>query len=173
MNQLKKLSVFGAALLLVAGMAGCGSEEQEVQLTAQQEKDMSERLAPAGEVVLAGNVPEPTKVASAGPRSGEDIYNSKCVACHSSGAGGAPKPVWPVTGPPVLTRVWMYSMPMPSTEYAVCRRKACVWIAPMTRLKQRWIISWRRVNNRLFNDKNRAIGAVFLWLRTLRPSASI
>jgi cytochrome c5 len=91
MNQLKKLSVFGAALLLVAGMAGCGSEEQEVQLTAQQEKDMSERLAPAGEVVLAGNVPEPTKVASAGPRSGEDIYNSKCVACHSSGVGGAPK----------------------------------------------------------------------------------
>lgn len=91
MNQLKKLSVFGAALLLVAGMVGCGSEEQEVQLTAQQEKDMSERLAPAGEVVLAGNVPEPTKVASDGPRSGEEIYNSKCVACHSSGAGGAPK----------------------------------------------------------------------------------
>ena len=91
MYQLKKLGVFGAALLLVAGMAGCGSEEQEVQLTAQQEKDMSERLEPAGEVVLAGNVPEPTETASAGPRSGEDIYKSKCVACHTSGAGGAPK----------------------------------------------------------------------------------
>lgn len=91
MNQLKKLAVFASALLLAAGLAGCGSEKQEVQLTAQQEKEMSERLAPAGEVVLAGSVPEPTNVASAEPRSGEEIYNSKCVACHSSGAGGAPK----------------------------------------------------------------------------------
>lgn len=91
MNQLKKLSVFAAALLLGASIAGCGSEKQEVQLTAQQERDMSERLAPAGEVVLAGDVPAPAAAASAGPRSGEEIYNSKCVACHSSGAGGAPK----------------------------------------------------------------------------------
>ena len=29
--------------------------------------------------------------ASSGPRSGEDVYNSACMACHSTGAGGAPK----------------------------------------------------------------------------------
>ncbi len=29
--------------------------------------------------------------ASSGPRSGEDVYNAACMACHSTGAGGAPK----------------------------------------------------------------------------------
>jgi len=28
---------------------------------------------------------------AAGPRSGEDIYASKCIACHVSGAAGAQK----------------------------------------------------------------------------------
>ena len=90
-NGFEERGVGEYALLVVAGMAVCVCEAHEVTLTAHHEKERSERLAPAGEVVLAGNVPEPTKVASAGPRSGEDIYNSKCVACHSSGAGGAPK----------------------------------------------------------------------------------
>ncbi|MCL4132937.1 UNVERIFIED_CONTAM: hypothetical protein GTU68_017445 [Idotea baltica] len=30
-------------------------------------------------------------MASTGPRSGEDIFNKSCTACHSSGAAGAPK----------------------------------------------------------------------------------
>ena len=29
--------------------------------------------------------------ASSGPRSGEEVYNAACMACHSTGAGGAPK----------------------------------------------------------------------------------
>ncbi len=28
---------------------------------------------------------------AAGPRSGKDIYASKCIGCHASGAGGAQK----------------------------------------------------------------------------------
>jgi len=30
-------------------------------------------------------------LAAAGPKSGEEVYNSSCLACHSSGAAGAPK----------------------------------------------------------------------------------
>lgn len=29
--------------------------------------------------------------ASSGPRSGEDVYNAACMACHATGAAGAPK----------------------------------------------------------------------------------
>jgi cytochrome c5 len=29
--------------------------------------------------------------AAAGSRSGEDVYNTFCFACHSTGVGGAPK----------------------------------------------------------------------------------
>jgi len=92
MSQLKKTGLAAVALLLAMGIAGCGSESEEVKLTADQEKAMNERLAPAGEVVLEKDVPSaPVAAASSGPRSGEEVYNSKCSACHASGAAGAPK----------------------------------------------------------------------------------
>ncbi|TNE76294.1 MAG: cytochrome c5 family protein [Gammaproteobacteria bacterium] len=91
MSQLKKTGLAAVALLLALGIAGCGSESEEVKLTADQEKAMTERLAPAGEVVLEKDVPAPVAAVAAGPRSGEEIYTSKCSACHASGAAGAPK----------------------------------------------------------------------------------
>lgn len=45
-----------------------------------------EATAPAEAQVVA-----PAAVASSG-RSGADVYNSSCVACHSTGLAGAPKP---------------------------------------------------------------------------------
>lgn len=53
---------------------------------------ISSRLSPVGDVCMSGQecAAAPVVVAS-GPRSGGDIYDSKCVACHSSGAAGAPK----------------------------------------------------------------------------------
>ena len=52
---------------------------------------MSERLAPAGKVVLEKDVAVAAPAVAAGPRSGEDVYNKSCTACHSTGAAGAPK----------------------------------------------------------------------------------
>lgn len=54
--------------------------------------EISARVAPVGSLCMSGDecAAAPIVVAS-GPRSGEDIYNSKCIACHSSGAAGAPK----------------------------------------------------------------------------------
>ena len=53
---------------------------------------MAERIAPVGEMCMAGDscAAAPVAVAS-GPRSGEEVYSSKCIACHSTGAAGAPK----------------------------------------------------------------------------------
>lgn len=56
----------------------------------------SERIAPVGRVVLDGDtdvataaVVEETVVAQV--RSGPEVYNMACMACHTTGAGGAPK----------------------------------------------------------------------------------
>ncbi|MFT5420003.1 MAG: cytochrome c5 [Candidatus Endobugula sp.] len=54
--------------------------------------DISARTSPMGSLCMSGEqcAAAPIVVAS-GPRSGEDIYGSKCIACHGSGAAGAPK----------------------------------------------------------------------------------
>ncbi|HED19637.1 MAG TPA: cytochrome c5 family protein [Gammaproteobacteria bacterium] len=53
-----------------------------------------ENIRPVGEVNI-GSVPADSgatkAVAAAGPRSGEQVYNGACIACHASGVAGAPK----------------------------------------------------------------------------------
>lgn len=56
--------------------------------------ELAKRIAPVARVSIAGlsdgaGEPEPEPVAAA--MSGEDIYNSSCVACHGIGIAGAPK----------------------------------------------------------------------------------
>lgn len=61
-------------------------------VSAGYEDSIAERVAPVGEVCLQGEeCAASLQVAAAGPRSGEDVYNSACLACHASGAAGAPK----------------------------------------------------------------------------------
>jgi len=65
-----------------------------VDLTESQRAEIEARIAPVGEVCMQGDNScggAPAAVASSGPRSGEDVYNGACMACHSTGAGGAPK----------------------------------------------------------------------------------
>lgn len=63
---------------------------------ASVEDDIRARIAPVGEVCLQGDdecgaAAAPAASASAGPRSGDAVYNAVCTACHSTGAAGAPK----------------------------------------------------------------------------------
>lgn len=84
------LLVFG----LILGLAGCGSETKDVVLSPGQEKAVSERLAPDGQVVLESEVASaaPSAAAAGGePRPAEEIYNKSCMSCHMTGAAGAPK----------------------------------------------------------------------------------
>ena len=82
------LKICALIVLSMALLWGC-SAKPDRELTAAQEQAVAERIAPAGHVVKAGQVV--AAVATSGAlRAGVDIYNRNCVACHSSGVGGAP-----------------------------------------------------------------------------------
>lgn len=57
-----------------------------------REQAMLDRLSPIGTVCMAGDACAAAAVAAgpAGPRSGEEIYNGSCMACHMTGASNAP-----------------------------------------------------------------------------------
>ena len=79
------------ALSLVAAVMAFSAAA--VELTDQQRADIEARIKPVGEVCLQGDAEcggAATAVAS-GPRSGEEVFNAACMACHSTGAAGAPK----------------------------------------------------------------------------------
>ena len=74
--------------VILSALLGC------LIVFAVQAKDMSEdaikeRIKPVGSVHVAGA--QAAVAADAGPKSGADIYNAACVACHGSGVLGAPK----------------------------------------------------------------------------------
>ena len=81
---LKKLAILGFAGA-ISTVALAVTEEQRAAIT--------DRIKPHGEVCMQGDTScaAPVVAASSGPRSGEDVYNAACLACHSTGAGGAPK----------------------------------------------------------------------------------
>lgn len=53
--------------------------------TAMQEEAIANRIAPLARVVLK----DPNNVAAL--KTGEQVYQAQCVACHGVGAAGAPK----------------------------------------------------------------------------------
>lgn len=63
--------------------------------TASVEDDIRARIQPVGEVCVqgddCGSAAAATETASAGPRTGTEVYDAVCMACHSTGAAGAPK----------------------------------------------------------------------------------
>ena len=60
----------------------------------QSESNIANRIAPVGDVYLDGEIKSATAASSpseaAGPRTAQDIYNTYCMACHATGAAGAP-----------------------------------------------------------------------------------
>lgn len=79
---MKKLS---AALLLLSTTAIAQPYDN-----ALNEEAIKKRIAPIGSVYLAG-ANAAAEVVSSGPRSGEQVYQASCFACHGTGALGAPK----------------------------------------------------------------------------------
>jgi cytochrome c5 len=79
------------AYCFIAAMLSFNVAAQD--LTDKQRSEIEERIKPVGEACLEGDSScgGPAVVASSGPRSGEDVYNAACMACHSTGAAGAPK----------------------------------------------------------------------------------
>lgn len=64
-----------------------------IELSKDQRNAIEARIQPYSQICVAGDsscAAGGAAVAS-GPRSGEEIYNGACMACHSTGAAGAPK----------------------------------------------------------------------------------
>nr|WP_246261243.1 c-type cytochrome [Alteromonas ponticola] len=61
-----------------------------VQAQDMSEEAIKERIKPAGSVYVAG-VEAETAAAGGGVKSGEEVYNQACMACHGAGVLGAPK----------------------------------------------------------------------------------
>ena len=61
----------------------------------KSDHSISSRIAKLGTVCVAGDECETAVrsvvTVSSGPRSGEEVYNAACTACHTTGAAGAPK----------------------------------------------------------------------------------
>ena len=86
------LIVWAIAMIFIGFKAlnstSCDSSTSETMV----ENSVLERIKPVGEV----RIDTSTQVASAeivetAVRSGEEIYNSKCAGCHTSGVMGSPK----------------------------------------------------------------------------------
>lgn len=81
-------SILGGALAAILAVS-----VSAIELSDGQREAIESRIKPAGHSCMQGDnsCGSASAAASAGPRSGEDVFNAACMACHSTGAGGAPK----------------------------------------------------------------------------------
>lgn len=94
-----------ASLVLVATLFAAGSvaakSTKEIspyplgERSVFSERAIAERIQPVGSVCVegedCGTAAAAGEEVASGPRSGEQVYNSACAACHATGAAGAPK----------------------------------------------------------------------------------
>lgn len=99
MSTLRRIVVTASVALLTLGLTVQASSTEGVKGYKgwRSTEAVRERTAPVGGVYVEGDdIPNPAPaVATAGgssgePRGAEQIYNTACMACHASGAAGAP-----------------------------------------------------------------------------------
>ena len=86
MSSQRRLSFVVAGVLSLAAALGANAQ-------TAQEQEIAERIKPVGEVCVQGkgNCAAPVAAVASGPRTGDQVYGSACLACHDTGAAGAPK----------------------------------------------------------------------------------
>lgn len=97
---LAALVVFTVIAFFLARAVGFGAKDK-IQSSPEA---VAQRIQPVGQVQVgeAGVIPvseqapvfassAPARPAAETEKSGEEVYNSTCLACHSTGAAGAPK----------------------------------------------------------------------------------
>ena len=77
----KLLAITGVAMSMAAVAA------------SDLESSIVENIKPVHSVCMAGDdcAAAPAAPVASGPRSGEEVYSSKCGTCHAVGVAGAPK----------------------------------------------------------------------------------
>lgn len=76
-----KHKIICASVLALMGLSTVVAQEMT-------EEEIAERIKPVGKVKIAGAV---DTSAAAAPRTGKQIYDQACTACHTAGVLGAPK----------------------------------------------------------------------------------
>lgn len=94
--MITRLLVAAAALVLTASVSAAPG-----QLGAENSMHpdaIKARIKPVGGVCVQGDECKPAGLAftpiagaASGPRTGEQVYNAVCTACHGAGVAGAPK----------------------------------------------------------------------------------
>lgn len=60
-------------------------------IAQEDNSELIERIKPVGKVKVAGAAPVTADAGASGPRTGKQIYDTACFACHAAGVLGAPK----------------------------------------------------------------------------------
>ena len=84
------LVVFTIAIIILANAVGT-LEIEGISGSPMGEKAVSERIRPVGQVKVAGQATTAPAAAAPAERSGKEIVQAACAACHSAGVAGAPK----------------------------------------------------------------------------------
>lgn len=92
MKALKHVTITG----LAAGFAALSLTAATAFADHKSDHNIADRISKVGSLCVEGQeckapVAAAAPAAASGPRSGADVYNTACAACHGTGAAGAPK----------------------------------------------------------------------------------
>lgn len=87
------MNLVKSSTVKLVGVLSLGLALSAYGFSDRQKAAIEERIKPVGTVCMEGDSSCGSAMAAAGggAQSPEDIYNSNCMACHSTGAAGAPK----------------------------------------------------------------------------------
>src|SRR5690606_11004096 len=85
------MSYLKQVVVAVAAAVAVFMSVQAFAVSQAEKEAIAERIKPVGAVCMQGDTCASSSAAASGPRSGEEVYNASCMACHSTGAAGAPK----------------------------------------------------------------------------------
>jgi cytochrome c5 len=90
------LIAFVIAMYFLANALAEPNREAFLEHNRIESQLVNQRLAPVGQVNIAGQTPTPAagqgpQVAKAKPMTGKQVYQNVCSACHGAGVLGAPK----------------------------------------------------------------------------------
>ena len=86
------IAVWAIVMLFIGFKAFNASSDDSASKDSQVDSATLERIKQIGEVRIDSNIAVASSETSEQvERSGEEVYNTKCQVCHSSGMNGAPK----------------------------------------------------------------------------------